>query len=390
MKILKKLEIPLVRDTIDTNDIKRLISWLETEPRLTKGEQTLKFEKKWSKWLGVKYSVFLNSGSSANLAMMYSLVLSGRLRNKKIVVPALSWITSVSPIINFGLTPILCDTNRDHLSIDIDKLEEIFIKETPSTLLLVHPLGFPNDMDPIIELCKKYNVMVLEDSCETIGTKYKNKLTGSFGLMSTFSFYFGHHISTIEGGMISTNDEELYKIILSIRSHGWDRDLPKDEQERLRNKYNIDEFRSLYSFYYPGFNLRSTDLQAYIGISQIDKLQNIGNKRLENLLLYDKLIKNDYWKIKLMKDTHISNFAYPIIHPKVKEIYNELKINGVESRPLICGSISRQPFWIDLYGEQRMGFVDDIHDNGMYLPNNPSLTKEEIEYVCNIVNKIIN
>lgn len=383
----KKLNIPLVKDTIDGDDIKRLISWLETEPRLTKGEKTIEFEKKWSKWLGVKHSVFVNSGSSANLAMIYALLLSGNLKNKKIVVPSLSWVTTVSPIINFNLEPILCDSDRNTLSIDLVHLEKIFIEHTPSALLLVHPLGFPNDMDKILELCNEYDVLLIEDSCETIGTTYNNKLMGSFGLLSSFSFYFGHHISTIEGGMICTDDEELYKIILSIRSHGWDRDLPKDEQDRLRKNYNIDDFHTLYTFYYPGFNLRSTDLQAFIGISQIDKLDNIGKKRERNLKLYDEYIKNDYWKIKIIPNSFISNFAYPIIHPNMLNIYEDLKNNGVETRPLICGSITKQPFWYDRYGNIEMPFADEIYKNGLYLPNNPSLTEYEIEEICKIVNK---
>jgi CDP-6-deoxy-D-xylo-4-hexulose-3-dehydrase len=383
----KKLNIPLVKDTIDGDDIKRLIGWLETEPRLTKGEKTIEFEKKWSKWLGVKHSVFVNSGSSANLAMIYALLLSGKLKNDKIVVPSLSWVTTVSPIINFNLEPILCDSDKDTLSIDLIHLEKIFIEHNPSALLLVHPLGFPNDMDNIQKMCDKYNVIVLEDSCETIGTKYNDKLMGSFGLMSSFSFYFGHHISTIEGGMISTNDDDLYKIILSIRSHGWDRDLPESEQKKLRSKYNIDNFHSLYTFYHPGFNLRSTDLQAYIGISQIDKLEYIGKKREENLKLYDKYIKNDYWKIKILDNSFISNFAYPIIHPNIIKIHDELKENGVETRPLICGSIANQPFWIERYGQVEIPFADEIHKHGMYLPNNPTITEEEIIEISKIVNK---
>lgn len=384
---LKKLNISLVKDTIDKKDIKNLIKWLKTNPRLTKGDRTIEFEKKWSKWLGVKYSIFLNSGSSANLAMIYALMLSKKLKNNKIVVPSLSWVTSVSPIINFNLNPILCDSDKETLSIDLKHLEKIFIDENPAVLMLIHPLGFPNDMNSIIKLCNKYDIILLEDSCETIGTTYNNKLMGSFGLISTFSFYFGHHISTIEGGMVCTDNEELYKIILSIRSHGWDRDLPEDEQKRLRNKYNIDDFHALYTFYYPGFNLRSTDLQAYIGISQIDKIEYISKKREKNLKIYDKYIKNNYWKIKLIENAYISNFAYPIIHPKILDIHYDLKENGVESRPLICGSIAEQPFWIERYGKTELPFADIIHKYGMYLPNNPSLTKKEIKQICEIVNK---
>ena len=259
-------KIKLVKDTIDDKDINMLIEWLKTNPKLTKGPITIEFEKKWSEWLGVKYSVFVNSGSSANLASIYSLLLSGRLRNKKIVVPAVSWVTTVTPIIQLGLTPIMCDCDMDNLGLDVNHLKQIIEEETPSAIILVHVLGFPNHMDEIIKLCKEKNILLVEDTCESMGSEYNNKKLGTIGDLSTFSFYFGHHMSTIEGGMISTDDEELYHILLSIRSHGWDRDLPEEKQLMLRNKHNVDKFRSLYTFYYPGFNLRSTDLQAFIGL----------------------------------------------------------------------------------------------------------------------------
>ncbi len=269
------MSIKLVKDTIDFDDVSLLIEWLKTNPRLTKGDLTIEFEKAWSKWLGVKYSVFVNSGSSANLAAIYSLMLSNRMRNKKIVVPAVSWVTTVTPAIQLGLEPIMCECDVDNLGLDINHLKEIIKKDDPSAIILVHVLGIPNNMDEIVELCNENNILLVEDTCESIGSKYNDKMVGTFGKMSTFSFYFGHHISTIEGGMISTNDEELYHILLSVRSHGWDRDLPKETQIKLREKYNINNFRALYTFYYPGFNLRSTDLQAFLGLGQLKKIDQI-------------------------------------------------------------------------------------------------------------------
>ena len=282
-------KITLVKDTIDIDDVNKLIDWLKTNPRLTKGNLTIEFEKKWSEWLGVKYSIFVNSGSSANLAAIYSLILSGKLKNNKIVVPAVSWVTTVTPAIQLGLEPIMCECDMDNLGLDINHLKEIIKTENPSAIILVHVLGFPNYMDEIVELCNENNILLVEDTCESIGSEYKGKKLGTIGDLSTFSFYFGHHISTIEGGMVSTNDEELYHILLSIRSHGWDRDLPQEKQEFLRKKYNIDSFRSLYTFYYPGFNLRATDLQAFIGLNQLEKLTTIVENRYKNYLRYKKL-----------------------------------------------------------------------------------------------------
>lgn len=380
-------KITLVNDTINKDDISVLIKWLETFPRLTKGEQTIIFEKEWSKWQGRNYSVFVNSGSSANLAMIYALMLSGRLKNKKVIVPAVSWVTTVSPLIQLGLKPILCDTDKETLGVDIDHLKILIKEHKPSVLLIVHILGFPNEMKEIQELCKENNIILLEDSCESMGSTYNGIKTGNFGLMSSFSTYFGHHFSTIEGGLVNTNDDELYDILLSIRSHGWDRDLSEKRRKELRKQENVHEFRALYTFYYPGLNLRSSDLQAFIGIEQLKRLDINIIKRNKNFKLYQSLIKNDYWKIKEFDNVFVSNFAYPVITPKIKKITKELTRNNIEIRPLVCGSIAKQPFWKNIYGEVPMNFASIVHDKGLYLPNNPEIKEEDIKLICDIVNK---
>ncbi len=383
-------EIKLVRDTIDVDDVNMLIEWLKTNPRLTKGDITKEFEEKWSKWQERKYSVYLNSGSSANLAMIYALLQSNRLSNKNIIVPSVSWATTVAPTIQLGMNPILCECDEDTLGIDINHLKKLIEEYNPSVLLLVHVLAFPNKMEEIVQLCDENDIILLEDSCESIGSEYDDIKTGNFGLMSSFSLYFGHHISTIEGGFVCTDDFDMYRLLLSIRSHGWDRDLDVDFQLEKRKEYNVSDFKSLYTFYYPGFNLRSTDLQAFIGLGQIDKLDNILETRYKNFLLYDKLIKNDYWKIKNLDNCFYSNFAYPIIHPKREQIAKNLIESEVECRPLICGSIGKQPYWTDLYGVTNFDFADKVDDYGLYLPNHPGLTTEEIEYICELVNEKIN
>jgi CDP-6-deoxy-D-xylo-4-hexulose-3-dehydrase len=388
-KLFMTEKIDLVKDTIDLNDVKRLITWLETNPRLTKGNLTLEFEKKWSEWLGVKYSVFVNSGSSANLAAIYSLLLSGKLKNNKIVVPAVSWVTTVTPTIQLGMEPIMCDCDIDNLGLDINHLKEIIKNDNPSAIILVHVLGIPNHMDEILKLCKENDILLIEDTCESIGSKYNDKLLGTLGDLSTFSFYFGHHMSTIEGGMISTNDEDLYHILLSIRSHGWDRDLPKEKQNSLREKYGVDKFRSLYTFYYPGFNLRSTDLQAYIGLGQLEKLDMIVENRNKNFIRYKNEIKNTFWNVSPPEGSFISNFSFPIITKNIKELTEQLITNNIECRPLICGSINEHPFWYERYGKQNLPNSKLVHNYGLYLPNNHQMTDEEISKVIEVVNKYV-
>jgi CDP-6-deoxy-D-xylo-4-hexulose-3-dehydrase len=380
--------IKLVKDTITHQEIDQLCDWLKTYPQLTKGKLTEEFEQLWSDWLGVKYSVFVNSGSSANLAMLYALKVANRLKNNKIILPCVSWVTTVSPAIHFGMEPILCDTDKDGLGLDVEYFEKLCKEHNPACVMLVHVLGVPNKLNEILDICKKYDVILLEDSCESVGTLYNSKQTGTFGIMSSFSTYFGHHFSTIEGGFVCTNDFELYEILKSIRSHGWSRDLSVETKEKLQKENNIDNFRNFYTFYYPGFNLRATDVQAFLGINQLKTLNTKNQKRYNNLVLYDSLIKNNYWKLKY--EGFVSNFAYPIIHPNKNKIAQNLQNNNIECRPLICGSMSRQPFFYKQYGLKQYPFSDVVHDYGLYLPNNPDMTEEDIVYISNIVNETIN
>ena len=377
--------ISLVKDTIDNKDIDRLVDWLKTYPRLTKGSVTLEFENKFSKWLGRKYSVFCNSGSSANLLVLSALLQGKYLKNTKIVVPSTAWSTDLAPVIQLGLKPLLCDSNLKDLSVDLEHLEKIFVEESPSALLLVSVLGLVPDMENVVELCDKYDVILLEDTCEAMGCEYIGQKLGTFGLASTFSTFFGHHISTIEGGIISTDDKDFYELLVSIRSHGWDRDLSKETQVKLQKEWGVSEFNALYTFYYSGFNFRSTDLQAYIGLTQIDKLDDWGKQREDNYYLYQRLI-NTEWKPTSYFDSLTSNFAYPVISPHRDKIVKKLQENKVEVRPMICGSMGTQPFYVKHYGRLELPNVSLIDRDGFYVPNHPKLTTDEITFIAEIIN----
>jgi len=385
------MKVQLVKDTIDKEDIVNLISWLNTNPRLTKGEKTIEFERLWSEYTGVKYSVYVNSGSSANLAMAYALKVSKKLKNMKIVAPAVSWVTTVAPFMQLGYDVILCDTDQDTLGPDINQLEYIAKSYRPAAMIFVHVLGIPSKMTEIERICEEYDILLLEDSCESVGSKYGDRKTGSFGLMSSFSFYFGHHLSTIEGGMVCTDDFKMYNILKSIRAHGWNRDLDEPFKTDIKNGIEVDEFKDLYTFYYSGFNFRSTDLQAFIGASQIDKIDNVVKRRHDNFMLYQNNIKNDYWKINPTNNSYVSSFAYPLITPKIKEVVQALGDNDIETRPLICGSIKNQPFWKGYVHnfDVPQKFSNEVDKYGLYLPNNHQLTEEEILFVCDVVNKVL-
>jgi len=383
-------KIDLIQDTIDNQDIDNLIQWLQEYPRLTKGPKTIEFESKWSKWIGSKYSVFVNSGSSANLLMLYALKVLNKMKNNKVCVPALCWATDLSPVLQFDLQPLLIDCNLDNLSVDLNHLEQMFQKEQPSVLLLVSVLGLSPDMDSIVELCKKYDVILLEDNCESQGTKFKGTKLGNFGLMSSFSTYFGHTMSTIEGGVITTNDEEIYNMLLQLRSHGWDRDLSESKQQELRKEWGVSNFSALYTFYVPGFNLRSTDLQAQLGIQQLLKVDGMINNRFQNFLYYKSKLEGKTWFPKTFSDEFTSNFAIPVITKSSEDKENlikELEENNIACRPLISGSMGTQPFYKKLYGENKLPNCSIIDERGVYVPNHDKMTKEDIDRVCNILLK---
>lgn len=387
--------INLVKDTINNSDIDSLIEWLKTYPRLTKGPLTLEFENQWAKYVGTKYATYVNSGSSANLLALYALMEKGVLqRNDKVVVPAVSWATDLSPVFQLGLDPVLCDVNLNDLAVDISSLTEIFHSHKPKVLMLVHVLGLVCDIPSIKQLCNEHNVILIEDTCESVGSKYNNQLLGSFGDISTFSFYFGHHISTIEGGMLCTNDKELDNLFRSLRNHGWDRDWDKPTQTAMRQQHNVNEFDALYTFYYSGFNFRSTDLQAFIGLDQLKKVDQYSAIRNRNYKLYqqhlpDKIGASTFWKPKQTENTFVSNFAYPLLFDDKTAVVNALTKNNIECRPLICGSMGKQPFYLKNKGECKLFVADYIHTGGMYVPNHQSMTEEEVIHVCDVIKSVI-
>jgi CDP-6-deoxy-D-xylo-4-hexulose-3-dehydrase len=243
-------------------------------------------------------------------------------------------------------------------------------------------------MDEIEKICNENNIILIEDSCESLGSKFNDKNLGSFGLMSTFSTYFGHHISTIEGGMVCTNDDKIANILKAIRSHGWDRDMDEEESKKLKKEHNVDSFNDLYTFYYTGFNVRSTDLQAFLGIEQLKKIERIAEKRRENFNTYIDNLDESLWKPIARKDSYVSSFAFPVIHKKRDKIVEELKNSSVENRPLLGGSLGKQPYWYKRNGKTSLKNADLIHDYGMYLPNNHQMGVDEINTICNIINRV--
>lgn len=369
-------EVLLADDTITRPELEALSEWMLDGNRLTKSEQTVAFEEEFKDWMGSGHAVFTNSGSSSNLLMIFALKEAGLLRNNKAIAAAVSWVTTVSPLMQFGFDVSLCDCDSKNLGLDLNHLEFLCKTQKPSILILVHVLGHANHLKEIKQICDRYGVLMLEDACEALGSTYGEKKLGSHGVAGSFSFYYGHHISTIEGGMVVTDDADLHQIMLSLRSHGWSRDLSEDRRKVLTMQNGIDAFRNLYTFYYPGFNLRSTDLQAFIGRSQLKKLNGIIEKREQNFELYKANLPDFFCQTGLTKK--LSSFAYGTLVTNRLEIFEFLKQQNIECRPLICGNIGRHPFWLRANGMSELPNADKIHDFGIYLPNHHNLTDEDI------------
>jgi len=374
------MTISLAEDTISQKELESLSSWILAGNRLTKNGETLAFEAEFEEYMGVKHAIVTNSGSSSNLLMIYALKEAGYLRNNKVIAPAVSWVTTVSPLLQFGFDVSLCECDAHNLGLDINHLEQLCKTERPALMILVHVLGHANHMDEIQRICKKYDVLLIEDSCESLGSQVNGRKLGGLSTAGSFSFYYGHHISTIEGGMVVTNDTNLYHVMLSLRSHGWSRDLPAKIRDGLMADHGIDEFRNLYTFYYPGFNLRSTDLQAFIGRSQLKKLDRITADRARNYNTYRAGLADFFCQTSSADP--VSSFAYGTLIENRNEVFEHLSRNEIECRPLICGNIGRHPFWTKRYGDPRLKNADIVHDFGIYMPNHHNLSEEHVKFVC--------
>ncbi|KUP93434.1 DegT/DnrJ/EryC1/StrS family aminotransferase [Tritonibacter horizontis] len=378
--------VTLAEDTISQGELEQTAAWMLAGNRLTKAELTTTFEEEFAAWMGCKHAVFVNSGSSANLLMIYAAQEAGRLRNTKVIAPAVSWVTTVSPLIQLGFEVRLCDCDPINLGLDLDHLEQLCRDEAPSMLILVHVLGHANHMREIRAICERYDVLLLEDSCEALGSTFEDRKLGCHGAAGSFSFYYGHHISTIEGGMVVTDDSELHQVMLSLRSHGWSRDLDPARRDSLQQEHGIDDFRNFYTFYHAGFNLRSTDLQAFIGRLQITKLDEICAVRQRNFDSYAAQLPEFFCQ---KSDAGLlSSFAYGTLVENRMEVYAHLKAQQIECRPLICGNIARHPFWTRRYGEQVLPNADLIHEFGIYLPNHHNLRTADVERVTSAFNSV--
>lgn len=352
--------------------------------------QCTMFENAFAARQGRKHAVFVSNGSVANLLLIQVLLNTKKLqKGDKVGFSALTWPTNVMPLIQLGLEPVSLDCNLQTLNVSPDILEKKISKL--QALFLTNVLGFSDDIALIRELCQKHNVLFIEDNCEALGSQVNGTLLGNFSLASTFSFFVGHHLSTIEGGMVCTDDTALYEQLLIARAHGWDRNVSSETQSKLRKQNNIDDFYSKYTFYDIASNFRPTEINGFIGNTQIVYWDEIIAKRVENFRHFAEAMQHnpDFYTYDLQHMERVSNFAMPVVckTPALAKKYRDKFIKAeVEIRPIIAGNITKQPFYKKYVKDVGSNPNSDlIHKNGFYFGNNPEMTSEEIDILCKLI-----
>ena len=360
---------------------------------LTQSKYVKKFEKKWSKWLGVKYSVFVNSGSSANLLTMTVLkILYGK---GEIILPSLTWVSDINSVIQNNFKPVFVDINPKNLCMSV---EEIVKKVNKNTLavFMTHAQGFNGLTSKLISFLKKRKVLLIEDVSESHGATFNKRKLGTFGKISNFSFYYAHHMSTIEGGMICTNDKKIYEIAKILRSHG----MARESNSSVFEKKMIKTYPKLspkFIFLYSGYNFRNNEVGGVIGLNQLNSLDKNNKKRQENFKFFLKLLDQSKYRTDFQLEGSC-NYAFPVILKrkslKSRNVFEKkLLENKIEFRRGNAGGGNqlRQPYlqkFVENVNLSNFKEVDHVHFFGYYIGNYPSLSKVKIKKICNILNCI--
>ena len=391
---MKDLKLPLMSDNISRDDIDCLVEFLQQEPipRLTNGPKVVEFEKKWSEWLGVKHSVFVNSGTAANeltmLALKYMYPDGG-----DIIVPPLTWISDINSILFADFNPVFVDINLKNLSFDLDKLEESITDKTKA-IFITHVLGLNALSERLLKICEDNDILLIEDVCESHGATYAGGKVGSVGFASNFSFYFAHHMSTIEGGMISTNNDYFYQLCRSLRSHGMTREFT-DEKLIEKYKNENEDLSEDFIFIGPAHNFRSTEINAVLGLCQLQNLDSNNQIRIDNFKYFVDNLKSKKFYTDFQMDGQC-NYAFILIMKEtdfelrnlIEKMMNE---NGIEFRRGLSGGGNqmRQPYFKSQFEipYEEYPIIEHVHNFSWYIGNYPSLEREKIDNLIGLLNE---
>jgi len=384
---------PLMGETITFTDRLKMAWFMLTAKKFTFGERVKKFEKEWSEWIHHRnetYSLYVSSGSTANFLLVAGVIeLYGLKKGDKVLLPACTWMTNVAPIIQLGLTPVFCDINLENFSFDLDDARKIARKHDIKMIFVTHLLGFSADNEALQKIFKR--AIIIDDVCESHGcTDMIGNKRGSNSLGATFSFYFGHHMSTIEGGMVTTNNKDLYDLMKVKRSHGMAR-----ESTKFKDYADLyPEIDKQFLFVTDGYNFRNHEICAVLGSSQLKRLDKMIEIRNRNHDIFTSIIDkypNLFYNIK--NSTTNSSFCLPFICKSkgimltMKETFAE---NGIEYRPVVSGNLLAQPFLKDykIETDKERTNAELVHSQGVYIGNSHFVTVEDMQFLKQVVEKI--
>jgi CDP-6-deoxy-D-xylo-4-hexulose-3-dehydrase len=381
----------LQENILEFQDREKLSKFILETDRFTQFEKVREFENVWSNWQGIKYSTFVNSGSSADLIMMDAVKEFYNIEDDaEVLVPAVTWTTNITSVIQNRLKPVFVDINLNDFSFDYEKLEASVTART-KIILITHLIGIPANIEKIKAIAEKHNLLILEDCCESHGAKSSNIKVGNFGVASTFSFYWGHHLTTVEGGMICTDNIELNDLFMLKRSHGLARELPTERHEYYKNKYPNIDFNFLFLTY--GYNLRNTELHAFLGIEQMQHLDLYIQKRNRNHEIYLTIIDEIKDLVYTVDHEGISSFCLPFIFKNKmdKERFKLALIeNQIEFRPIISGNLLNQPCFYKFGKAENYINAEVVDQNGIYIGNNQFVNEERLSKLTGVIKKTFN
>lgn len=372
-----------------------LAEFILKAPRLSMDSACFDFERTFAVKQGRAHAILFNSGGSANLALLQALKNLGRLsQGDKIGFSALTWSTNVMPIIQIGCEPVPIDCEPTTLNVMSHKLEERLQETDLKALFITNALGFAGDLDVIRSICEQRGIILLEDNCEALGTELPAGKTGNFGVAASFSLFVAHHMSTIEGGLLCTDDDDLAEMLKIVRANGWDRNLTSAQQFKWRKKYNVkSEFDAKYTFYDLGFNMRPTEVTGFLGLYQLQFLDENVLRRENNYKRLEMVVKENP-ELVILDHSHItclSNFSFPVLclNSELRSEYlDQFSGGGVEIRPMIAGNMQKQPFYSKYVSTcYALPGTDFIHDCGFYCGNYPELTETDLETLSSCLRK---
>ena len=394
MDAIETIRYPLAGSSWDGAEVEALQRVIASG-MFTMGEHVAQFEKDFARYVGSKYCVMVNSGSSANLLMVAALFCSkqGLLkRGDEVIVPAVSWPTTYYPLHQYGLQLKFVDIDVDTLNIDLRQLQEAITDKT-RMIFAVNLLGNPNDFGAIERIVGERNIILIEDNCESLGAEFQGRQAGTFGLMGSYSAFFSHHMSTMEGGMVVTEDEELYHILLSLRSHGWTRHLPK--HNRVCGTKGDDPFEESFRFVLPGYNLRPLELSGAVGCEQVKKLPGFMRTRRANAALFRNMMQ-DFPQLRIQKEVGQSSwFGFSMVireHAEFtrKQLVDSLTQHGVECRPIVAGNFAKNEVvnWLthSIHGD--LHAAEYIDKNGLFVGNHHYPLEGELEVLRSALGRL--